>query len=162
MQPDKSTQLPFGPILKKPNRMSIPSWGESVKTMSFENRSFTWSFLLADIEFPILGADFLRHYRLVVDLANGQLLDAKSLECLKIGAIAKSSLPVFETNEWDEEATHARAGVSAILTSVSALPEAYRNIFVRFPEVVNESGKLPEPLQGCCAPYCYYGCSLFF
>ena len=82
---------------------TIPSWGESVKTMSFENRSLTWSFLLADIEFPILGADFLRHYRLVVDLANGQLLDAKSLECLKIGAIAKSSLPVFETNEWDEE-----------------------------------------------------------
>jgi hypothetical protein len=57
--PHKSTQLPFGPILKTPNGLSIPSWGESVKTMSFENRSFTWSFLLADIEFPILGADFV-------------------------------------------------------------------------------------------------------
>ena len=146
--PHKSTQLPFGPILKTPNGVSIPSWGESVKTMSFQNRSFTWSFLLADIEFPILGADFLRHFRLVVDLANGQLLDAKSLECLKIGPVAKSSLPVFE-DDWDseEETVYARAGVSAILTSVSALPEAYRNIFVRFPEVVNESGKLPAPCK---------------
>ena len=94
--PHKSTQLPFGPILKTPNGMSIPSWGESVKTMAFDNRCFTWSFLLADIEFPILGADFLRHFKLVVDLANGQLLDAESLECLKIAAVSESSLPAFD------------------------------------------------------------------
>ena len=146
--PHKSTQLPFGPILKTPNGMSIPSWGESVKTMAFDNRCFTWSFLLADIEFPILGADFLRHFKLVVDLANGQLLDAESLECLKIAAVSESSLPAFDwALDNEEELISAQPGVSAILASVSELPVAYRDIFVRFPEVVNESGKLPVPCK---------------
>jgi hypothetical protein len=75
--PHKSTQFPFSPILKTPNGMAIPSWGESVKPMAFDNKCFTWSFLLADIEFPILGADFLIHFKLVVDLANGHFVRCK-------------------------------------------------------------------------------------
>jgi hypothetical protein len=32
-----------------------------------------WTFLLAAVEFPILGIDFLRHYRLLVDPAAGTI-----------------------------------------------------------------------------------------
>jgi hypothetical protein len=33
-----------------------------------------WSFLLAAVKFPIIGVDFLKHYRLLVDPANNRLL----------------------------------------------------------------------------------------
>jgi hypothetical protein len=35
--------------------------------------------LLADVRFPILGADFLRHHKLLVDMADNQLIPASSL-----------------------------------------------------------------------------------
>ena len=34
-------------------------------------RRFTWPFLLADVAMPIIGADFLRHFGLLVDLRCG-------------------------------------------------------------------------------------------
>jgi hypothetical protein len=47
--------------------------------LSFHDRQFKWTLLLADIQLPIIGADFLRHFRLVVDLATGQLLGTRSM-----------------------------------------------------------------------------------
>lgn len=41
-------------------------------------REFTWNFLVADITKPILGADFLDRYELLVDIRNKQLIDAKT------------------------------------------------------------------------------------
>jgi hypothetical protein len=43
-------------------------WGEKQLTIYFGGQQFQWIFLLSDICFPILGADFLRHFNLVVDL----------------------------------------------------------------------------------------------
>jgi hypothetical protein len=48
--------------------------------LSFYGHQFRWTFLLADMQLPIIGADFLRHFRLVVDLATCLLLDTKSIE----------------------------------------------------------------------------------
>jgi hypothetical protein len=42
-------------------------------TMTFGGKSFSWSFLLAAVDFPILGADFLSHFGLLVDLQKGSL-----------------------------------------------------------------------------------------
>ncbi|XP_053968641.1 uncharacterized protein LOC128870067 [Anastrepha ludens] len=41
-------------------------------------RNFTWSFLIADVAKPILGADFLNEFGLLVDIKNKQLIDAKT------------------------------------------------------------------------------------
>ncbi len=38
-------------------------------------RTFCWAFVIADVGRPILGADFLHHFNLLVDLTNSQLLD---------------------------------------------------------------------------------------
>ena len=40
-------------------------------------RRFTWSFLLSDVAMPIIGADFLRHFGLLVDLGEMRLLARK-------------------------------------------------------------------------------------
>jgi RNase H-like domain found in reverse transcriptase len=35
---------------------------------------YQWPFLQAEVSFPILGVDFLRHYKLLVDVVGGQLI----------------------------------------------------------------------------------------
>ncbi len=48
-------------------------------TLSFNGVFFTKIFLLADVQFPILGIDFLRHHHLMVDAIGGQLIDNRSM-----------------------------------------------------------------------------------
>jgi hypothetical protein len=48
--------------------------------LRFHGRQFEWTFLLADVQQPILGADFLRFYKLVVDMDAGQLLDMANMQ----------------------------------------------------------------------------------
>lgn len=39
-------------------------------------RNFTWKFVVADVSHPILGADFLKYYGIVVDIKNNKLIDS--------------------------------------------------------------------------------------
>jgi hypothetical protein len=48
--------------------------------LSFHGRRFTWTFLLAAVQFPFLGVDFLRHFKLLVDPATNHLVDTCSLQ----------------------------------------------------------------------------------
>ncbi len=45
----------------------------------FGGERYTWSFLLAAVQFPILGVDFLRANSFIVDAAAGCLIHSKSL-----------------------------------------------------------------------------------
>lgn len=38
-------------------------------------RDFFWKFVIAEVDKPIIGADFMAHYGLLVDCKNGRLLD---------------------------------------------------------------------------------------
>ena len=40
--------------------------------------TFRWVFMVANVRNPILGADFLKHYGLVVDMRRTRLLDTRS------------------------------------------------------------------------------------
>ena len=42
----------------------------------FGGHCYTWAFLLADIQFNIIGIDFLQHFQLLVDVAAGRLRQA--------------------------------------------------------------------------------------
>ena len=50
----------------------------SVKIDIGFSRTFTWNFTIADVSVPIIGADFLAHYKLLVDCGNKRLLDSVS------------------------------------------------------------------------------------
>ena len=55
-------------------------------------REYAWTFMKADIKQPILGADFLMHYSLLVDLKNRCLRDMRT--GLAIPAILSSIKPL--------------------------------------------------------------------
>jgi hypothetical protein len=79
--------------------------------------------LLAKVDFAIMGADFLRHLKLAVDLAGGQLVDTQDM-CSLAG-----------------EASLAVDG--SLLAAVAATSPQYCSLFSYYPAVADTSGKLP-------------------
>lgn len=63
--------------LQAVNDTAIATFGRRSLTLNLGlRRTFHWIFIVADVKNPILGADFLRHYNLLVDVRRNCLLDA--------------------------------------------------------------------------------------
>lgn len=59
------------------NNSAINTYGEKHISVDLGlRRSFNWNFIVADIDRPIIGADFLAHFGLLVDLKNSCLIDS--------------------------------------------------------------------------------------
>ena len=62
--------------LQAVNNTPIATYGTQLHTLNIGLRcKFQWIFIIADVQNPILGADFLRHYSLLVDLKHNKLVD---------------------------------------------------------------------------------------
>jgi hypothetical protein len=96
-------------------------------SLQFHGRHFEWTFLLAEVHQPILGADFLKFFKLVVDMDAGQLLDLATMQ--RFGPAACSSS-------------------SGLLANIQATPKAFRDLFTEFQDVANPSGRLPDVKHG--------------
>jgi hypothetical protein len=81
--PHSSSGFPSGPALSGAAGQPIPCWGERQLHLSFGGQDFSWPFLLAAVQFPIIGVDFLRHFGLLVDPAANQLVDRHTLQIFK-------------------------------------------------------------------------------
>ncbi|XP_037787747.1 uncharacterized protein LOC119583347 [Penaeus monodon] len=68
------------------NSTPIPTYGRKYLNICIDSRTYGWSFVVADITLPLLGADFLAHYQLLVDVSSGRLIDAASLAAIPIAA----------------------------------------------------------------------------
>lgn len=61
------------------NRTTINTYGQKLLSLKLKlRRNFSWNFTVADVSRCILGADFLVHYGLLVDLKNKRLIDEKT------------------------------------------------------------------------------------
>ena len=80
--PFQSNDPVSGPNIMGPAGQRIPCWGTRTLGLCFHGRRFEWPFLLAAVRFPIIGVDFARHHRLMVDPAANQLIDTASLQVL--------------------------------------------------------------------------------
>lgn len=68
--PDKLTLIAV-------NDTPIRTYGKQSLTLNLGlRRSLPWIFIVAEVQKPILGADFLRHFGLLVDMQQHQLHDA--------------------------------------------------------------------------------------
>ena len=57
------------------NSTSIQTYGEQEVNIRLTGQTYNWTFIIADVRHPLLGADFLSHYSLVVDVARHRLLN---------------------------------------------------------------------------------------
>ncbi|XP_062525268.1 uncharacterized protein LOC101746003 [Bombyx mori] len=84
-------------------------------------RDFTWNFVVANVNGPIIGADFISHYGLLVYCKNGRLLDnvttlsttgiVRGCEQHSIKAISESECPKFNQEHiYEEKIKHISRG----------------------------------------------------
>lgn len=88
--PYKSAKPAKGPRMHGPSGQLIPCWGEQLQKLQFQGKIFPWSFLLAAVDFPILGVDFLRHYKLMLDISGNSLVDEQGK---RFSTLSSSSPP---------------------------------------------------------------------
>ena len=93
---DKRKPAPL--TLQAVNRSAISTFGEKSMTLDIGlRRSYRCIFIIADIPTPILGADFLAHFSLKVDIRNRQLLDSiTGLSLYGIQSITPSPRPALQ------------------------------------------------------------------
>ena len=104
--------------LQAVNNSSIATYGNQSLTLDLGLRiSFRWIFVIADVQSPILGADFLRHFGLLVDLRHSHLSD--EVTQLKVQGILSTISSPTPTLLPTQPATEFHA------------------ILVEFPELVN-------------------------
>jgi len=61
------------------NGSAIPTYGEIRLRLNLKlRRDFDWQFIIAEVQQPILGADFLKHFKLLVDLDSRRLIDSET------------------------------------------------------------------------------------
>jgi hypothetical protein len=113
------------PQLRSAGSQSIQCFGELAAEVCFIGHQFTWTFLLAAVEEPLLGSDVLKHYRLAVDMASNLLLDASNMQIVAVGELA------------------AAGGLAALCSTPPPPPPQLDRLLKKFPEVLSESGKLP-------------------
>jgi cleavage and polyadenylation specificity factor subunit 1 len=75
---DARLQAPGQPLFAA-NGSPIRTFGSRQLTLNLGLKRCSWSFVLADVSRPLIGANFLRHHGLIVDLPNRRLLDAALL-----------------------------------------------------------------------------------
>ncbi|GFT98976.1 gag-pol polyprotein [Trichonephila clavipes] len=74
---NKSPQSNFS--LFAANNTKIPAYGMVRKELNLGlRRPFIWTFIIADVSSPIIGADFLKHFNLLIDLQKKRLVDVET------------------------------------------------------------------------------------
>ena len=72
------------------NNTPIRIFGQRSLTLNLDlRRSLPWIFIIADVQKSILGADFLAHYGLTVDMRQSKLIDTRTH--LRVQGIASAS-----------------------------------------------------------------------
>ncbi|XP_015118221.1 uncharacterized protein LOC107041919 [Diachasma alloeum] len=79
------------------NGTVIPTYGTINIALNLRlRRTFPWRFVIADVSKPIIGADFLFHYGLMVDPCNGRLVDSLT-SLTSLGQVEAVDLPNIKT-----------------------------------------------------------------
>jgi hypothetical protein len=72
--PHRSKKPPHSPVLRAADGRRIKCWGSKAAEVELGGVSYSWRLIQADVKFPILGIDFMRHFQLVIDVVGSQLL----------------------------------------------------------------------------------------
>ena len=166
---NQSSTLPSGPPLAGPNDRPIACWGDKPVQLVLNNRRFQWTFLLAAVQCPIIGVDFIRAHHLLVDPFNNRLLDLSTFRSLKANTdkpqlhssgvssvdktergcsqahVAYSTPPGSSTPSLPPPAPASTPSPSPPL--LPDVPAAVAKLLLEFPDVLNGSKQLPAAVH---------------
>lgn len=82
------------------NGSCIHTYGEKTLQLNLGlRRNYTWTFVVADVKRSIIGADFLRHHNILVDLRGGRLIDGLTKLSIKALSTYASDSSIHIINE---------------------------------------------------------------
>ena len=109
------------------NSSSIATFGTHRVDLNLDlRREFSWDFTVADVNTAILGADFLAHFNLLVDLKNKQLIDAET-RLSTTGQLANVSI-------------HSVSLVNSCPTAPGELGQRYLRLLDEFSDLTRTDG----------------------
>ena len=166
--PHTSQQPPTGPLLRTANGQRVSCWGERRLTVVFGGHRYTWVFLLADVQFHIIGVDFLQHFQLLVDVAANGLRPVLHTAAVTAAVPALQSSPSLPTVEAISSPSHhtveaLELGPPAAQQDLSEPPAAKQGpsssashrlspkeaaLLTEFADVLNAEGRLPPSTHG--------------
>ena len=71
----------------------ILTYGYKSMRLSFAGSTYKWDFIVADVSIPIIGADFLANFNLLVNVANRRLVNASTLASTAVAAAPADLAP---------------------------------------------------------------------
>ncbi|GFS74399.1 transposon Tf2-8 polyprotein [Trichonephila clavipes] len=97
---NKSPQSNFS--LFAANNTKIPAYGMVRKELNLGlRRPFIWTFIIADVSSPIIGADFLKHFNLLIDLKKkGIIRPSKSPWSSPLHVVPKSDSTIRPVGDY--------------------------------------------------------------
>ena len=137
--PHHSNQPPANLKLVAADGRQIPTWGKKMCKINFNfnKTDFSYTFVLAAVSQPILGIDFLKHFKLCVDVVNKKLVPQE----LFSAPIQMAALDHPADNSQAIQRPANRLAVSSLLPAAQALLQKY-------PDVVSTGTTHPHPLHG--------------
>ena len=144
--PYSSTSSADGPRLFGPAGQLIQCWGERKMQLQFQGTKFSWPFLLAAVDFPIIGVDFLKQHSLMVDPANNRLVSAQGKTFPTMAQPSPPTASVVTGLHLQHTATPLPVSAPQPQTTPAQLSRPasnYEALLADFPEVVNASKRLP-------------------
>ena len=109
------------------NGSRIRCYGEKKLRIHIGTRTYEWKFLVADVRRALIGADFLTHSSLLVDLRNKQLVHPEELNTMPL------------------QLTRRNAHVTSLAFAASANPSPLVKLFAEFPMVTVPNFKIDRP-----------------
>ena len=81
-----------GVKLTAANESRIGTFGKCTISLHFDKQHFQWTFTVADVSQPLLGADFLRAHSLLVDVKGQQLIDSSDFTLIGVRSVTTTAL----------------------------------------------------------------------
>ena len=116
-----------GPLLTAANSSAIRTYGTRTISLNFKSCRFKWTFTIADVSQPLLGADFLRAHSLLVDVKGRRLVHSETFESINLRHAA-------------EPAPH--------LDSVTFSNNEYAKILADYPDILTPQFQSAAPKHG--------------
>jgi hypothetical protein len=151
---------PSGPLLKGADGQAIPSWGFIKKTVQFQGKLFTSTFLQAAVAGPILGIDFLRKFKVIVSPELSQIQFACSAAAASTHILpsaapsANISPPAAPPASFCSSSFNSRENKSlldppsAFKKIPDSVPDDIKILLQKFPSILRTGDVKPTPNHG--------------
>ena len=109
------------------NGTRIRCYGEKKRQLKVGTRTYEWTFLVADVKRALIGADFLTHSSLLVDLRNKQMVHPDDLNATPL------------------QRTRHKSKLTGLAFAATADPSPLAKLFTEFPTITVPNFKINHP-----------------